>query len=361
MSEIRSYDDIMEQATASMIAQQDKLTDFNPGSIIHTFLDTVARLLERAYVAIRQGYNDNLRLVPYSLFNFTRKTGAAASGAAVFQRAKPSAVRTVIPKSTKISGAGKTFITAETGFIEPGNINSNPIPVIAENKGAEFNLPAYSIVTIESSLPSDVAAVVNQSPITGGTNDESDDEFDNRFKIYLNGLSGTNDYAILSAVLSLPAVRSASLENHKPPLKNIYNMSIYVDDGTGSVTAETLEAARLAVEGDGTAIHHGHLAPGVNIRVMPPLVVPVNYNSVIVHVYQADLKVAESEINTILAEYTNGLTISETVIISEAVFRIKKLPYVRDIKIPQENVELRSGQIARFGGANIEIAEIGNA
>jgi len=85
MAEIRRYDDIMRQALANMIAKQDKLTDFNEGSIIHTFLDTVARVAERIYVAIRQGYNDNLRLVPYSLFKFNRKPGTGAAGTVVFK------------------------------------------------------------------------------------------------------------------------------------------------------------------------------------------------------------------------------------------------------------------------------------
>ena len=64
MAKIRRYDEIMEGATANMIAKQDKITDFNEGSIIHTILDTVARIAERAYVAIRQGYNEMLAILP---------------------------------------------------------------------------------------------------------------------------------------------------------------------------------------------------------------------------------------------------------------------------------------------------------
>ena len=60
MAKIRRYEEIMQGATANMIAKQDKITDFNEGSIIHTILDTVSRVAERAYVAIRQGFNDCL-------------------------------------------------------------------------------------------------------------------------------------------------------------------------------------------------------------------------------------------------------------------------------------------------------------
>jgi uncharacterized phage protein gp47/JayE len=195
--------------------------------------------------------------------------------------------------------------------------------------------------------------------MTGGTNQETENEFDQRFKIYLNGLSGTNDYAIMNAALSLDMVRSVSLKNHKPPLRNVYNMSIYVDDGSGSATEETIAAVKLAIEGDGTEVNKGHLAPGVNIRVIPPHTVPVHY-TVILYVYRADIEVADWEVRNVLADYTNGLTIGKSVIISESIARVMKLSYVRDVKIPMDNIELQSDQIARYEGADIEIQEITN-
>jgi uncharacterized phage protein gp47/JayE len=359
MAEIRRYDDIMQQALGVMIANQEKLTDFNRGSIIHTFLDAVARIAERIYVAIRQGYNDNLRLVPYSLFKFRRKNGTAASGAVEFQRENPLPTRTIIPSGTRVSGDGKTYITTAVGYIEPGALYSNAIPVISDGAGTQFNIPSYSIDAIDSVLSTDVAAVANHDAMTGGTNQETENEFDERFKIHINGLSGTNDYAIMDAALSLDMVRSVSVKNHKPPLRNVYNMSIYVDDGSGSATDETMAAVKLAIEGDGTAVNQGHLAPGVNIRVIPPHTIPVHY-TVILYVYRADLEVADGEVRNVLADYTNGLTIGKSVIVSEAIARIMKLSYVRDVKIPMDNIELQSDQIARYEGADIEIREITN-
>jgi uncharacterized phage protein gp47/JayE len=349
----------MRQATANMIAKQDKITDFNIGSIIHTFLDTVCRIGERVYVAIRQGYNDNLRLIPYSYFGFERKKGAKANGIVQFRRENPLPARTIIPAGTKVSGGGKGFTTTETGFIEPGAIYSNDIKVLANEPGKDFNTAALTIDTIDSVVTGDVVEVSNPEAITGGMDEETDAEADERFKIHINGLSGTNVYAIIDAALSVEGVRSVSAKNHKPPLRNIYNMSVYVDDGSGSAMPETIEAVKLAVEGDGTAIHQGHLAPGVNVRVVPPHTVPVRY-TVILFVYRADPEAADAEARSVLADYTNGLTIGKSVIISEAVARVMKLPYVLDVKIPMDNIELQSDQIARYEGADIEIREITN-
>jgi uncharacterized phage protein gp47/JayE len=361
MAEIRRYDDIMMQAIANMIALQDQITDFNKGSNIHTILDTVCRIAEREYVAIRQGYNENLSLVPYSVFKFKRKQGNKANGTSVFSRSAPVPTQSMIPIGTKWSFGGKSYLTTETGFIEAGQKNSNAIKTIAAEKGASFNLSAGVMGTIDTAVPSDVETVTNNIAITGGTDIESDVEFEDRFKMYLNGLSGTNDYAIRHAVIDLDMVRSVSLKIHKPPLKNIFNLSIYVDDGTGTLSEETLAAVKLAVMGDGTFQHQGHLAPGVEIRILPPQIILVDM-SVIVEVYRADIQEAEYEVKRIIAEYINSLTIKKRVILSEISARIQNLPYVKDVKIisPAENVITGDDQIPRYGNAYVEIRETDN-
>jgi uncharacterized phage protein gp47/JayE len=360
-AEIRRYDDIMQQSTANMIARTDKITDYNRGSIAHTFCDTLSRVAERIYVAIRQGYNDNLRLIPYYFFGLQHKKGAFANGTVVFKRGNPLPTRTAIHVNTKISGAGKNYLTTETGFIEPGALLSNQIKVKAVEHGKYYNVAALTIDTIETIVSSDIVEVTNPNPITGGLDTESDAEFDERFKIHVNGLSGTSDYAIIDAALSVDGIRSVSAKNHKPPLRNIYNMSIYVDDGSGSATPETIEAVKLAIEGDGTELHQGHLVPGVEVRVLSPQTVPVNF-SVIVNVYRADLSAADAEIKRIIAEYVNSLTIGKAVVKSQILARITKLAYVKDVKIPTpaENIEIGPDQIARFNSAEIEMRGAAN-
>jgi uncharacterized phage protein gp47/JayE len=361
MAEIRRYSDIMAQATANMIALQEEITDFNKGSNIHTLLDTLSRIGERIYVAIRQGYNDNLRLVPYSIHKFERKKGTFANGTAVFSRANPLGSRTIIGTGTKISFEGKAYTTTEVGYIEDGQLNSNSIRIIASEMGSSFNIPSNTIDTIDSAVPSDIVSVTNDIALTGGTNLESDSEFDDRFKIYINGLSGTNDYAIMSAALELDIVRSVSIKNHKPPLRNIFNMSIYVDDGTGTASEDTLAAVKLAIEGDGTSQHQGHLAPGVNIRVLPPQAVPVDF-SIIAYIYRAGIQEAEEQIKQVIAEYVNSLTIGKSVILSELVSRLMKLSFVKDVQIvsPTENIVVLSDQIPRYGVAALDIRESDN-
>lgn len=358
MAQIRRYDEIMESAKANMIAKQDKLTDFNEGSVIHTFLDTVARLVERAYVAIRQGYNELLALLPYSPFGFERKEGLYASGTVVFSRDSALRTNTVIPKGTIVSGGGYTFVTTVAGQIAADEVDSDEISVTAREVGSSSNIAVGIIDSIDSVVPADVVKVTNKDVFTGGTDAETDADFEERFKIFINGLSGTNSYAIRSAALNINAVRSVSYQNHKPPLYDIYNASIYVDDGSGNASADTLDAVRKAIEGDGTADNPGHLAPGINIRVLAPTSVPVDV-SMNVLVSNADIEDAQTEITRVITDYINGKCIGESVVLSELITKVMALNYVADCTIisPASNVEPSINQICRVGEITLNITE----
>ena len=153
-------------------------------------------------------------------------------------------------------------------------------------------------------------------------------------------------------------VRSVSVQNHKPPLRNIYNLSVYVDDGSGGASEEAIQAVKEAIEGDGTAESPGHLAPGVNARVLAPTSVPVDV-SASVKILSYDTDEAREEVGRVIAEYVNGKTIGEEVVVSELCVAVMSLNYVSDctIRAPVQNVSPGIGQIARIGNLTLEIEE----
>lgn len=358
MAKIRRYDEIMAGATANMIAKQDKITDFNEGSIIHTILDTVSRIAERMYVAIRQGYNELLVLIPYSILRFERKNGLYANGKVIFKRSFALSAQSIVPKGTRVSGGGYSFTTTEAAIIPVGGTESAAVEVVADKAGRAFNVAAGVINTIDSVVPADVVEVTNPYALSGGTDQETDAEYKERFRIYINGLSGTNSYAIKSAALSVNAVRSVSTQNHKPPYKNIYNMSIYVDDGSGGATEKTIEAVRQAIEGDDSEENPGHLAPGINIRVLSPTAVPVPIE-MDVSISSIDTSEAREGIHSVVSSYINGLTIGKPVVLSKIITKVMTLNYVKDVSIssPQVNVTPAINQIARTETIKINLTE----
>ena len=71
---VETYGNILNRMKNHMIAGQNKITDFNKGSIIMTIFESVARPMEQAYIDTRNGYMNNLRAIAYSVFDFEKKS-----------------------------------------------------------------------------------------------------------------------------------------------------------------------------------------------------------------------------------------------------------------------------------------------
>lgn len=336
---ILRYDEIMQKAMQNVIARCDKVTDFNEGSIIHTILDTVARIAEREYVAIRQGYNEMLASIPYSAFRFYRREGQKSVGTVTFTATSVQVSSDddsddgviIIPKGTIVSAGGLKFETCGVAKIQAGELKSQEVEAIAMEAGSKYNVAAAAITSIESAVPG-VSGVTNPKPFTQGSDEETDAAFEERFKSYLSGLSGTNFYAIKQAVLSIAGIRSMAIQNHKPLLDNIYNLSIYVEDGTGYASLEMLQAVHNIIEGDGTKENPGHLAPGINAKIMSPTLKYIDlYADVLL--LSTDEEVAKKEIEGVIINYINALSIAQPFLVSALTIKIMDLPYVKDVAL----------------------------
>ena len=66
----KNYSTILNEMKQSAIAGGSGLTDFNSGSNTMNIFEAVARPMEQAYIDTRNGYTNNLRAIPYSVFDF---------------------------------------------------------------------------------------------------------------------------------------------------------------------------------------------------------------------------------------------------------------------------------------------------
>ena len=355
MATIKRYAEIMQTAMANMIARQDKITDFNEGSIAHTICDTLARVGERMYVAIRQGYNEQLKILPYSIFGLTKKSGTYAGGSVVFSRSSALDTETVIASGVKVSGGGYSFTTTASGTIAAGETSSGSVAATADEAGSGANVAAGTISSIDSVVSSDVVEVTNPSAFTGGCDEETDTEFYTRFQTYINGLSGTNEYAVKAAALSVDGVKNAEILTHSPPADDIYNFTVYIDDGSGSATADLIEEVTEAIEGDGTETNPGHVCPGINFRVLAPETVTVDIEMTVSLASGANQDDAEAEITEIITELVNSKTIGESVLRSEIIAALMDEVYVLDVDVssPLANVTADTTEVLRLGTLTI--------
>lgn len=357
-----TYNSILERMKNHMIAGQSKISDFNAGSMIMTLFESVARPLEQAYIDTRNGYMNNLRAVAYSVFDFEKKGGTNASVNVVFSRVNASSASVTVPSGTKISDGSYTFITTERAIIAANATESNAVSATAENTGTDYNLAANTITTIESVVPSEVVEVTNPAKAYGGADSESDTEMLARFKNYINGLQGTNYYGLKSGVLGIDGVRSVGIAEHFPPKNNIYNVTVYVDDGTGNLTDTLKETIETKINGEQTSENPGLRAAGIQVDVMSATNVPITV-SVTCKTYRTEDALAISEIKQAIEQAINGLGINEKVVWTDIILALRRISYVKDVSNllingASDNISINIDQIARFESANVTVESV---
>lgn len=354
----KNYAQLLSEMKAAATAISG-LSDFNEGSNIMTIFESIARPLEQGYIDTRNGYSNNLRAIPYSVFDFQQKKGQKATVDVKFSRNSALTIASIIPSGTRVSNGTLIFTTTSTATIEIGQTESNLVGAIAENIGLEYNVAANTINTIESNLSSEIVGVNNPYKAIGGTNEETQTEMLRRFKTYINGLQGSNRYGLMAGVLSVEGVRSVGIDEHFPPKHDIYNFTVYVDDGTGRLETDLKNEIVDLINGNDTEEKPGLRAAGINVDVQPAAIIEIVV-TVTATIYRAEEARVQNDITVKLQEYINGLGIHENVILSSVIVLLKQIPGVTDISGltingGSDNIHIGVNQIARFGSANITI------
>lgn len=360
--EIQSVNQIYSRLKNSMQSNCDEITDYNKGSIIRSIFEAMAGVGHKFYIDTKIGYDDNLKAIPYSIFGFEKKAGLKATGKVLFFAANPIANDTIIDKGTIVKCGNYAFETSEFAVIRAGETESNLVTCQAEKIGIEYNVEAESINVINTIVPANVVGVKNPEKITNGTNEETDSQLLARFKIFINGLQGGNKYGIQSAVLSIPGVRSCAIEEHFTLKDDVYSFTVWVDDGTGSMTETLKYEIEDVINGTDVAENPGKRVAGERFDTLAALTVPVD---ITVHATakRVDFEQAESEMTKTLNGYINSLTIGENVLISNLIVALKKYSYLQSLNITtnsstQGDYMLNINQIARAGTILIDLQNV---
>ncbi len=359
--EVKTFHEIRDAMRNYIVSHQDRITDFNDGSVIESQTEAVARELAMLYIRARVGFSSHLRGLPYSVFGFTMKAGVKASVTLVFSRAKAYSNDTTIPAGVIVSSGSLRFLTTEAGTVKAGETASNEITASAEDVGEKYNVGAASIKTIVSTLPADIVEVKNPDAATGGADSEDWSAYIARFSEYILGLSRTNGFGFQSALTSSNLARSISIIEHFPPADGLWNMTVYLEDGSGGMTNEALAQAKTIIDGDGTKENGGFRAPGVNIRYLTPEKVPVSVAVEVTAERDVVNEIAESAITSEVAEavkkFINSYKIGIPLILSDLIVELKRIQYLFDVEIhlPADNIPISDSQIARFESCDVKV------
>jgi hypothetical protein len=359
--DIKSFDEIYNDIRNYIISHQDKLTDFNDGGVLSSQTEAFSREMEELYIRCRVGFSSFLRGLPYSIFGFDRKEGQRAATTVIFSRPRAMSYESSIPEGTIVSASGLKFITTDSGRILSGNIESLEIPVVAERVGEEYNIDAGNINAIVSTLTSDIVSVSNPNPATGGASSESWQDYVARFANYIVGLQRTNEAGFIDALTRGYVVRSLSIIEHFPPLDDIWNMTVYLDDGSGGISDLGKKLVKEMIDGDGTPQNGGYRAPGINIQYLSPekefIDLVINATTIQDVTNEIDESVVIADVQKKTKEFIDGLKIGESLILSDLIVVLRRIAYLDDVKIefPEENIVMAKYKIARYRSCVVNV------
>jgi uncharacterized phage protein gp47/JayE len=351
--DLKQYRDIYEDCKAWIIAHQDRITDFSEGSVISSEIEAFARELALLYSEARSGFSEVLTKLPYSIFNLEKNSAQYAIGQETFSRVDTTVAVTVAVGTQIATAGGVVYETTQEGVIAIG-ATSITLPIKALEKGKTGNVPAGTITILVSGITG-VDAVVNSANVGGGVDEETEVEYYSRFRAYLLGLARSNKYGIISGALLNESLRSASIVEHFPPKSGFYNFTLYLDDGSGTVSNTTIAQVKQVIDGDGTAQFEGYRAVGINVDYLAPTSVPINVTGTVVASYAIDLTEAKKIIDAAITAHLNGKIIGSDVRRADIQRVVLSYPWIIDLNIetPVENITINDGQIARSGTINL--------
>ena len=312
--------------------------------------------LNQALVKCSGGFKTQFEQIPFNVFDFQRKAATFSSGTEVFSRQTGDPVEIPIPIGSIVgTSSGLLYTTTAVGAILSGNTDSSPIPITANEEGAEYDAQTGVINVLNSSVPG-VNSVTNNTATAGGRDKETNSSYFARFTNFILGLQGSNRSGIFTAAVLVSTIQSAYVEDHFPPASGLYNYTVYVDDGSGSVPQAKLDEVYLEIYGNDTSAYQGWNAAGINLRVLTAGLIPVN----VVYTIQIDPVTGNAAEIELLAEaatknYINSLWVGSDVIESELVRILKGIDDVVDVPTALltlnggDNVTVTASQVARVG------------
>lgn len=322
---IKSFTTLVRDQATAVQAKANSLIDFTIGSVLRSIIESnggvglwlqslILQVLALTRAATSTGSDLDTWMADYGL---TRLGSTAAVGSVTYSRFTPTTSALVpIGAQVQTSDFTQTFVVtvdttnpaysaASGGYIIPATVSSVTVPVAAQSASSGGNVQANTVTLILTSIIG-VDTVNNSAAFTGGTDGESDGAFRVRFVNYLASLARGTVAAIQFAISNVQlGIVSSILENVNFSLQTQRgNLTIIVDDGTGSPPTSLINSVYAAVD--------KYRAAGITFGVFPPTIVPANVSAIIGVAAGYDAATVKGAVGQVVTNYLNTLAIGAT-------------------------------------------------
>jgi uncharacterized phage protein gp47/JayE len=329
---LQTFQQLVQRMSASVQSSASQLVDLSVGSLLRAILEAnasiglwiqwlIVQVLGMTRAATSKGADLDSWMADFGLI---RLPAVSAQGIVTFSRLLTNQDLS-IPAGTQVKcstngnvysvmadSANSSWQPTSNSYIIPIGVSSIDLPIVAQSPGTAGNVIAGAIATIASSVPGlDFAS--NSSPIVGGIDAESDDNFRVRFRAYINSRSQATIDAVTYAVTSLQqSMRVAQFENTDANGAWLPgHFLVIVDDGTGQPSASVLANAYGAID---------RVRPiGTSFSVQPPVAVPVSVNISMTSGTNPLPSAVQTDIITAVTSYIQQLSIGSTLSITRLI------------------------------------------
>lgn len=321
---LKHFDQVVASELNWMASVQAKVTDFNIGSVVRTLLEAVGMEVEEFYYRMVDALEQEIPNSAYDSFGFARLAATKATGTVTFGRSTAADQDYVIPAGTIVSTTDLvTFQTIAEVTLATG-LMTVQAGIIASVAGAAGNVKAQAIVVLNSALLG-IETVSNALALTGGTDEETDEDRAERFRIFIEALPRTTVGGQRGGVLTAQLVDSAGTiiervrqaKTVEPYLTGEGPRSVvdvYIDNGSGTASANLIAAAQAVIDGSAPGVTPevmGYRASGITVNVKAVTAVPVDIACTITVDAGATASVVQDAVRASIGSYLAGLKIHD--------------------------------------------------
>jgi len=332
-----------------MKSTQNKVTDFNIGSVFRTLVEAPAAEMDEMYQQFVIGLIEGIQTAVYTSFSFDPIDAVAAAGL-VRVTIEANEQPVLIPAGTSFSPAnGRVdYTSSDDVTIPPGNTFADVL-VAANSPGVIGNILAGQVFTL-SPAPDGLVGATNLDDFASGTDAESEDDRKVRFNAFIQSLNrGTVaalDYGLKSTTredaqgnLIERVVAAAVVEPYlDDPNQPIAWVQCYVHNGVGNTTSALVERAREVIYGyvdaSGKKVP-GWKAAGVKVDVHAAFEQVVDVAGVLTPLAGYDKPTLLTDAEQAIFGYIRSLDIGQPAILAEIIAQVMEIEGVYDF-VPSE-------------------------
>lgn len=267
--QFKSYQTLVNEQVLATQASSSELIDFNVGTVELAIIEANAAMgiwleyLANAILALARSSTSNGADLDswMAQFRFVRLPAVPSTGNCTFSRFVTTSTALVpvgsLVKTTDFSlqfmviadTSNPNFNPSLNAYVMNPSINSTLAKVQCTTPGTIGNVSPNQITFISSPIAG-VDTVDNTLAFENGKNQESDNDFRNRFVLYLNSLSRGVLLAYSFVLSNIPEITRYNVVENKNFSGGDQPGYVYtvIDDGTGSPTPELLAKALAAIE-----------------------------------------------------------------------------------------------------------------